>query len=583
MNKITKWSGMTILLLISLFTFGGCSKDTVVLETDVNDILSQHTKEFDKNVYQVTDNVWVAVGFGLANSIMIEGDDGLIIVDTMETSEEAAEVLAEFRKISTKPVSAIIYTHNHTDHIMGAQVMADGADVDIYAHELLDELFQRIASKMRPIVGSRSMRMFGSYLGPDELVNSGIGPFLGVGEGSTMGYMQPTVTFADKLEVTIEGVRMELIHAPGETDDQIYVHLSDQSVLLCGDNYYKSFPNLYTIRGTAFRSLEQWYKSIDIIRRIRPEYLVPSHSRPVVGEEEVYEITTNYRDAIQYVHDQGIRAINSGLTPDEIVEKISLPSHLAELPYLQEFYGKVSWSLRSLFTGNLGWFSGDSADLSPISRSENDEMLKDLSGGFDNLMDKTKDYAAKGDYQTVLQLSGSMMRLRPNQKEAVSLRIEALTILGGREQNANARNYYLTEAHELLSGESVTEKVAITPELLSQIPIESIVKMLPVGLVAEKTLDMEKSAVIHFTDVDETYSIIIRKGVAEVCTGECENPTIIVEADSIAFISMLVKIRNPLLVLSEFKYDKGNAVGFGAFLKNFEIQSSKIAAMNVES
>ena len=86
--------------------------------------LKEHTKHFERKIYKVADNVYSAVGFGLANSIMIEGDDGLIIVDTMESLQEARNVLGEFRKISNKPVKAIIYTHNHKDHIFGASIWA---------------------------------------------------------------------------------------------------------------------------------------------------------------------------------------------------------------------------------------------------------------------------------------------------------------------------------------------------------------------------------------------------------------------------------------------------------------------------
>ena len=64
--------------------------------------LSLHSVEFTKKVYRVGANVYSAVGFGLANSIMIEGKDGLIIVDTMESVEQAQMVFIEFKKISNK-------------------------------------------------------------------------------------------------------------------------------------------------------------------------------------------------------------------------------------------------------------------------------------------------------------------------------------------------------------------------------------------------------------------------------------------------------------------------------------------------
>ena len=91
-----------------------------------NKSLEEHSKIFKKGVEKVRDNIYVAIGYGIANCIMIEGRDGVIIVDTMTTMEEAAEVLAEFRKITSKPVKAIIYTHSHPDHVFGAEVFAAG-------------------------------------------------------------------------------------------------------------------------------------------------------------------------------------------------------------------------------------------------------------------------------------------------------------------------------------------------------------------------------------------------------------------------------------------------------------------------
>ena len=58
----------------------------------------------------------------MANSILIEAPEGLIIVDTTETKYAAAEVLKAFRTISDRPIKAVIYTHSHEDHIGGAQV-----------------------------------------------------------------------------------------------------------------------------------------------------------------------------------------------------------------------------------------------------------------------------------------------------------------------------------------------------------------------------------------------------------------------------------------------------------------------------
>jgi len=53
-----------------------------------------------------------------------------------------------------------------------------------------------------------------------------------------------------------------------------------------------------------------------------PEYLVPGHTRPVLGETKVRQVLTDYRDAIRFVFEKTIEGMNKGLTPDELVEYV---------------------------------------------------------------------------------------------------------------------------------------------------------------------------------------------------------------------------------------------------------------------
>ena len=79
---------------------------------------------------QVTDGVYVAVGYALANSILVDGPGGLIVVDTTESPEAAAEIRQEFaRLVPNKTIKAIVYTHNHQDHVLGAPVGLSSATV----------------------------------------------------------------------------------------------------------------------------------------------------------------------------------------------------------------------------------------------------------------------------------------------------------------------------------------------------------------------------------------------------------------------------------------------------------------------
>jgi alkyl sulfatase BDS1-like metallo-beta-lactamase superfamily hydrolase len=571
------------LTVMGFIVLWGCAKTKShrPLAVGAHPKLTDHTRIFKKGVEKVTDNVYVAIGFGIANSIMIEGDDGLIIVDTMTTNKEAAEVLAEFRKISQKPVKGIIYTHNHPDHTLGSQVFADAGDPEVYAHETTSYYVKRLLTEMRPCIGTRSMRMYGNFLAPGEVVNVGIGPFVGMGPDSTVSFVQPTKVFSDTLEAEVAGVPFKLFFAPGETDDQIFVWLPEQKVLIPGDNFYWAFPNLYTIRGTPFRNLKNWYQSIDKMRDLRPEYMIPCHTRPIVGSEKIERILRDYRDAIQFVHDQAIRGMNMGMTPDELVEYVKLPPHLAQTPYLQPFYGKVSWSVRSMFSGNLGWFDGDSANLQPLNRRDKAELMATLAGGETELLRHARRYLQEGEFQAALELTGHLVRLNPGNQEAKDVRVKALAALAEKEQNPNARHYYLTEALEIRDGFVAHEMAKPSPALLYGFPLRSYFDSMAVNLNPEACADLNQRVCIIFPDVGEAFSIHVRYGVAEIRARTPEEVDqmdfdIKVIADSEAWKEMLGKIRNPLLTLASFKYERGNTLSFVRFLKIFERTEQKL-------
>ncbi|MED5430984.1 MAG: alkyl/aryl-sulfatase, partial [Pseudomonadota bacterium] len=245
---------MRYLFVVFAALLAACGEEPLPTSTTqlAPEALKAHSDLFRKGVEKVTDGVYVAIGYGLANSIMLEGDDGIIIVDTMETEEEAREVLAAFRTLTDKPVKAIIYTHNHTDHVFGAAAFAEGNDIPVYAHESTSYYINRVVNQIRPIITARSMRMFGNHLPHGEHINDGIGPHLGITPDSQLYALPPTHTFKDSLSVNIAGLQIELVHAPGETEDQLFVWLPEKRTVLTGDNIYQTFPNLYTIRGTYY-------------------------------------------------------------------------------------------------------------------------------------------------------------------------------------------------------------------------------------------------------------------------------------------------------------------------------------------
>lgn len=221
------------------------------------------------------------------------------------------------------------------------------ASVKVYAHATTRQILNTTLGTIHPIIFRRAARQFGIYLTPETgSINDGIGKRLHVNNTTTSGLIYPTNTFdGSSFNLNIAGREFILYHAPGETDDQIVVYMPKEKVLFAADNIYKAFPNLYAIRGTTTRDAVKWVSSLDLMRNLHAEFMIPSHTKPVCGAENIYEVITIYRDGIQFVHDQTVRFMNKGYTPDEIIgnKLIQLPDQLKKHPYLQEFYGTVDW------------------------------------------------------------------------------------------------------------------------------------------------------------------------------------------------------------------------------------------------
>lgn len=533
--------------------------------------LIEHSQEFKKEVVKVTDDVYVAIGYGVANSIMLVGTDGVIIVDTMESVESAKQVLAEFRKITDKPVKALVYTHSHLDHIGGATVFAAGADMPIYAQEDLVANMDRSAVEFRPILTRRATRMYGTMLTPEQRPNIGIGPFIDFRSGTHVDVIRPNKVFRDELEDTVAGIRFKLVHAPGETPDQLFMWLPDRKVLLPGDNIYRAFPNLYTIRGTGYRSPKLWANSIDKMRALRPEFLVPSHTRALIGAAEISQVLTDYRDAIRYVYDQSVRLINQGLMPDEVAQRVQLPAHLAASPFLQPFYGKPSWSAKTVFDGNLGWFDGDPAHLQPLPPDDEARRMVELAGGAAALAEKISSAQKAGDLQWVLQLSGYALRTNPKDEAAKQARIAALRTLGNAETNPPARDYYLMTAGELAGDFAPIDETGIpTSAMLREMPVTLYFDGMAVNLHAEEVLDKTIKVGFDFSDSGEQYTYIIRRGASELVPGIADDTDLVAKVPAQVFKETLAKLRNPAIAIArDFEMTKGGKLDFVRFMALF--------------
>ena len=565
-NKINYTSLFSILFLASC-SDNEISNQLIEYTSEVEELV-QHSEEFIPKVYSYENGIHIAIGYGIANSIMVEGEGGNIIIDAADSVHEAEKIYKQFKQINSNPIKAVIYTHNHGDHTFGASYYYNLSDEKpkIIAHETTAYYIERIMGILNPIISERSAKMFGTFLPEEQLINVGIGPYLGVSQ-SVPGYIKPDITFSDELKINIAGIDIELYHAIGETNDQLFVWLPEKKALMPGDNIYRTFPNLYTIRGTTHRDVKGWIDSLDHMRSLNPNYLYPSHTQALEGPE-VMETLTLYRDAIQYVHDQTIRLMNQGLYPDQIVEMIELPDEIASSPFLKEFYGTIRWSVKSIFNGYLGWFNGNISELDPLSRVAEASRIAAMVGGADNIYLQLEEAVNREDMQWALQLSDHLIALEYKLKQVNSLRAIAAEHIGQRSPNPNKRNYFLSSAIELKPGFNREILIKSNAELLMQLSMDNFFNILSVSLNPKKVDAGQYRACFSFNSgINKT--ITLRNQIAEI-SSITDNCDLNISAEDNLFKGSLAGLHNPLTTVASGQIDtNGKSAEYLMFLSKF--------------
>jgi alkyl sulfatase BDS1-like metallo-beta-lactamase superfamily hydrolase len=317
----------------------------------------------------------------------------------------------------------------------------------------------------------------------------------------------------------------------------------------------------------------QWVHSLDRMRDLRPQALIPSHTLPLIGEDKVAGVLTAYRDAIQYLHDQTVRGINRGLTPDELVEAVRLPPHLAGHPWLAEHYGTARWSVRAIHNGYLGWFNGDGADLDPLPATVRSRRLAEAFAAGRPLPEQARAAQQAGDHQWAAELARHWLRTEPDSDEARQLLARAFTDLAGNNANPNARHWYLTQARELRGDLQIgrPDPSELPDAMLDDLPIGAFLAGMATRLRAEETLDSDQLVRFEFTDVDRVFSAHLRRGVLAVREIATPDPEITIRTTTRTWKRIVTRKRNPALALAadEVSVD-GGLIAVSRFLALFE-------------
>jgi alkyl sulfatase BDS1-like metallo-beta-lactamase superfamily hydrolase len=247
----------------------------------------------------------------------------------------------------------------------------------------------------------------------------------------------PDMIFGEQMSLDVGDTRIELFHTPGETPDHLTVWVPKLKAAFLGDNFYESFPNMYTLRGTRPRWPMDYIRSLEKVMSLEPEIVIPSHGPAIVGNAEVQRQLKKMHDAIVCVHDAVLAGMNAGKDVHTLMQEIRLPPELD----VGEGYGKISWSVRGIYEGYAGWFGGDPAEMFPQGRSSVSASVVKLAGGPKKIADEAMRLLGEGKTVEALHMTSIGVEGAPGDKDVLRARAAAFEALLKASNNRNEQGW----------------------------------------------------------------------------------------------------------------------------------------------
>jgi len=205
---------------------------------------------------RLSDNAYAYTAEGDPNSGVVIGDDGVMVIDAQATPTMAEDVIRRVRTVTDKPIKYVVLSHYHAVRVLGAS-----------------------AYKAREIIASQATYEMIKERGKEDMASEiGRFPRLFRGAEAIPGLTWPTMTFDRELTLWMGSLEVRLIHVgAGHTRGDTIVWLPSQKVLFSGD-LVEFNAGIYT--GDAH--LQAWPESLEKLRALRPDKLVPGRGPALV-------------------------------------------------------------------------------------------------------------------------------------------------------------------------------------------------------------------------------------------------------------------------------------------------------------
>jgi alkyl sulfatase BDS1-like metallo-beta-lactamase superfamily hydrolase len=251
-----------------------------------------------------------------------------------------------------------------------------------------------------------------------------------------------------------------------------------------------------------------------VIRDLQPEVLLNTHTRPVLGKDEVMRRLTGYMDQISLTYDQTLRGILGGLSLPELRNVVYIPPHFKEIPENAQVYGETVHFPEAIYQYVIGWFDGDVTKLFRVPPKEEAGRLVELMGGKDKVAAAGEALAAN-EYAWGTQLVQYVYLLDPKDRAVRQLKADLLRQMAHRTTGSIARAFLMSEALALEGKVEIPRLIPPSPAIIADAP-DTFVDFYRVRIDPIKAQDTDKVIQFVFTDKDDrAVALHVRRGVAE--------------------------------------------------------------------
>jgi len=290
---------------------------------------------------KVADGVYCATSretaYVVANSAIVVGEEGVLVVDSGASPSGARALLQAIRTITDRPVRYLVDTHFHFDHAFGN--VAFGAGTVVIGHEATRALLGPDALRgrtYRGFVDPLPSRV--EQLRPQAAAEPSVEKRRDLAaqadaleayarELATLTLVPPGLTFSERASVDLGHREVQLLFlGRGHTAGDVVVFLPKERVLCSGD-----FFNGYVgYMGDAY--VDEWADSLDRLAQVDFETVIPGHGAPFTGKARIPLVQACLRDLWRQVVD--LR--RAGVPADEAAPRVDLRAHAAHFPPLAE-------------------------------------------------------------------------------------------------------------------------------------------------------------------------------------------------------------------------------------------------------